>query len=128
MARTNRPGRGGAHAPREQEMRRLVRDQERSGLSQREFCRRHGIALRTLTWWRRRLGRGHVDGAGPRRALDRRAFLEVELVSDEPQDVRVCAETAPIEIQLPGGALIRIPLDVSEEALRRILHVVGRPC
>ena len=40
----------------ESEWRRLVAEQERSGLSQRAFCEREGLCVQSLTNWRRRLG------------------------------------------------------------------------
>ena len=36
------------------ERRRLLARYERSGLSQKAFCLRHGVALSTLQYWRRR--------------------------------------------------------------------------
>jgi len=35
-------------------VRGILREFENSGLTRREFCRRHGIAVTTLDYWRRR--------------------------------------------------------------------------
>jgi hypothetical protein len=53
---------------------------ERSGLSQIKFCRQHGIALSSFTWWKRRL---------KLRTADRPAFIPVQLKEE-------AARTAPI--------------------------------
>jgi hypothetical protein len=37
------------------EVERIVSDFERSGLSRRAYCERHGIAVQTLDWYRRRV-------------------------------------------------------------------------
>jgi len=39
------------------DVRGILREFENSGLTRREFCRRHGIALTTLDYWRRRNAR-----------------------------------------------------------------------
>ena len=42
---------------REKFWRRTIRDQQRSGLSVRDFCLREGLKDWTFRWWRRELGR-----------------------------------------------------------------------
>ena len=37
------------------EVERIIADFERSGMRRREYCERHGIALPTLDWYRRRV-------------------------------------------------------------------------
>ena len=39
---------------RKQEIRRLVAGYATSGLTRREYCAKHGIAVTTLDYWRRR--------------------------------------------------------------------------
>ena len=51
-------GRGGKRRgdpAREQSWRRKIREQERSGLSVRDFCRRAGLKDWTFRWWRQEL-------------------------------------------------------------------------
>ena len=117
-----------ARASREQEMRHLVLDQERGGLSQREFCEVHGVPLSTLSWWRKKLGRGCGRKTGRSAGHAKVGFLEVQVVDDT-----LAAETAStadpvIEICLPGGAVIRISQEANETTLRRVLNVVGVSC
>ena len=47
----------GQETKRSAEMRRLLEEYAASGLTRREFGRRHGIALTTLDYWRRRESR-----------------------------------------------------------------------
>lgn len=115
--------RTGVRAAREQEMRRLVRDQERSGLSQRKFCDVHGVPLSTLTWWRKKLGQG--GGCKGHQAGE---FFEVKLVDDTLATETELPTVSPIEIRLPGGAVIRIPHGVPEATLRGVISMVAVPC
>ena len=57
---TGRFERGGRHAAKMERMREVLRDLDRSGLTQRAFAERSGVPLSTLTWWRRRLGQSTV--------------------------------------------------------------------
>jgi len=116
-----RPRHGSARATREREMRRVLKDLERSGLSQRGFCEQRGIALSTLTWWRRKLRKDEGDG-GERRPSEA-PFLELEVVEDEPQ-----ASISPVELHLPGGAVVRIDPGVSEDTLFRVFRAARRSC
>jgi hypothetical protein len=86
-----------------------------SGLSQRAYCAREGIAVSTLQWWCRRLREnGHVDT--PR-------FVPVAIRAIP--DVR----DEPIEVVLLSGRRLRLaaPRDETELArLVRLLEVL--PC
>jgi transposase-like protein len=68
---------------------------ERSGLSRRVWCDRHGVNVHTLDYWRRRLP------AGLRRRAGRDAGPGLI-----PLSVTGAAE---IEILLPGGVRLRVP-------------------
>ncbi len=86
-----------------------------SGLSQRAYCAREGIAVSTLQWWCRRL-REHGHGDTPR-------FVPVAIRAIP--DVR----DEPIEVVLLSGRRLRLaaPRDETELArLVRLLEVL--PC
>ena len=82
------------------EWRRWLARYERSGLSQQAFCVRHGLALSTLTYWRRR-ERNRVSGQSA-------SFVEVPrpAVAAVPSAM---ADTGVL-IELPG----RVRLEVSQ--------------
>lgn len=76
-----------------------------SGLTQREFCEREGIALPTFSYWRAKELKCEqpsvpVSLAPPARVT---SFAEV-LVAESS------AETYAIEITYPNGTKVRIPL------------------
>ncbi|MCE2647038.1 MAG: hypothetical protein LW835_17945 [Burkholderiaceae bacterium] len=77
---------------------------EASGLSRRDWCLRHRVALSSLDYWRRRL---REAGPAPSGAL-------VPVVVDGPM-------RSPIEIAVEG-ARIRLPVDVDAAWLCRVLR------
>jgi hypothetical protein len=85
----------------------------RSGRSQREYCRKHGLALRTFRFWRGRLTQARVS---PR--------LEVVPV---PQRARLPEPSrAPIVLVLEEGRhRVEIREGVRPEVLRGVLDVLG---
>lgn len=128
-------GRGGKRRDpaRERFWRRTIRQQERSGLSVRDFCRREGLKDWTFRWWRQELSRrdrqpasapprrrqGHPTEATP-------AFLPVRVVDVEPIAPR---PPALIEIVLPAGPTLRVPEGFDPQTLRAVLTVLeGRRC
>lgn len=62
--------------------RRCFAQFERSGLSQIKFCRQHGIALSSFTWWKRRLKFGTAD---------RPAFIPVQLKEEAARTASISA-------------------------------------
>ena len=91
--------------------RERIADQERSGLSVKQFCKERGLAECSFYAWRKRLREtgpvrfALVEGAAARRRRDTEAHVEVVLVSGER--LRICSGV--------DGATLRTVL----EALRR---------
>jgi transposase len=127
------PKRGGKQRDpaREKLWRRTIRDQQRSGLSVRDFCHRQGLKDWTFRWWRQELARrdqvpsaatqgepeGELTGAAP-------AFLPVRVV-----DLAAVSPAPPIEILLPTGPTVRVPSGFDPRTLGLVLAVLeGRPC
>lgn len=124
-------GRGGKRRDpaRERSWRLRIREQARSGLSVREFCRREGLKDWTFRWWRQELirrdkvpaltPRGEPTGATP-------AFLPVRVVDLGA----VATRSVPaIEIVLPAGPTVRVPHGFDPRTLGDVLAVLeGRPC
>lgn len=73
---------------------------ERSGLSRRVWCGEHGVKVHTLDYWRRRL-RG--ESVSARRKHPARAQLL-------PIQVALPAPAVPIEVLLPSGIRLRVPV------------------
>jgi transposase-like protein len=99
----------------EAEMRGLLRELNRSGLSQRAFAALHGVPLSTLLWWRQRLGK---SGSGEEAAL-----VPVTVVSSTARVVEAAGTV--FEIEAASGLTIRVPAGFSGDDLARLVAVVG---
>jgi transposase-like protein len=104
----------------------LVAKLAESGEDIAQFCRRQGIYLPTLQWWRWRL-RGSTRGlARPARPVPAAAepiwsqFKELRV--DEKASAAVSAEG--FELRWPDGLTLAIPPQFDEFALRRLLVVL----
>ena len=109
--------------------RRTIRQQQRSGLSVRDFCRREGLKDGAFRWWRQELARrDHERSAAPSAEPAEAApsFLPVRVVDLEA----VAPRTAPpIEIVFPAGPTVRVPFGFDPRTPGDILAVLGgRPC
>jgi hypothetical protein len=94
--------------------RRLIRAQERSGLTQEEFCRRQDVSLHAFRVWKYRgEGRG---GAGARDAGP--CLVPVRLLG---------GADACIEVSLGGGRSVRVGPGFDEATLRRVIAVLETP-
>ena len=83
---------------------------QRSGLSQREFCRNHNISYWSFNTWKRRL-----EEKGKKNQIQEISPLVVRELSDQNSN---------LEIQFNETIRISVPVNFSEETLRRILHVL----
>jgi len=108
--------------------RRWLGKWERSGLTQAEFCRRHGLKAASFAWWKHRLG----EAAGSLRSIPRRSqerpspeFVEF------PAPVRSTAPSrgpSGYELVLPRGVVIRLPVDFDSDRVVQLLTLVGSAC
>jgi transposase len=114
---------------REKFWRGAIREQQRSGLSVRDFCKREGLKDGAFRWWRRELPRRDQGAsAAPRgeRTEPAPAFLPVRVVDPESVAPR---PAPPIEIVLPTGPTIRVPAGFDPRTLGHVLAVLeGHPC
>src|SRR5258708_34912950 len=109
---------------REKLWRRTIRDQQRSGLTVRDFCHREGLKDWTFRWWRQELSRrdrqtpaasrGEREGEPTEPAP---AFLPVRVT-----DLEACAprQAPPIEIVLPTGPIVRVPSGFDPSTLGQV--------
>jgi hypothetical protein len=85
----------------------LVSAFEKSGTSRRAFCARHGVALSTFDWWRKRLR------AVPREAHAGRAerdalFVELTAPAAALADSRRVVPAWDLELELGAGMVLRL--------------------
>jgi hypothetical protein len=112
---SSRPGRRADPATRRLWQQRLGRFRH-SGLTVAAFCDREGISLASFYAWRRRL---QADMAPD--ALVEPRLVPVRLVPPPP--------SAPVELLLPSGCVLRLSPDTDLIWLRQLLPLLGVvPC
>jgi len=101
----------------------LLRRWEASGLSQAAFCRRHGIPVWKLAWWRKRLAEASLAGRpGGRGVAPAPTFVPVKMV---PAAVR----PGRLELVLGCGQRLRFPADMDPATLAGIVAALeALPC
>jgi transposase len=97
------------------ERRQLLARYERSGLSQKAFCLRHGVALSTLQYWRRRARDTDQE--------PRPSFVEVPQVTGMARGLSV---DAGVFIELPGGVRLEVPAGTDTQWLSGLVRAMGR--
>ncbi len=94
----------------------IVEESRRPDVSVAKICRKHGIGTGQLYTWRRELW-------GARRANEG-CFARVEVNAEPVRLTGPQADPETIEIDLRGGASVRVGASVDEAALRRVLAVL----
>jgi transposase len=86
----------------------------RAGLSVTAFCRREGISSQAFYYWKQKL-----------------AALPPAPASEQPRllPVRLLAPPTPVEVVLPGGAILRLAPDCDLAFVRTLVQTLGdEPC
>jgi len=104
------------------ERREVLRRVDESGMSAAEFCRREGIPYWKLMQWRRRIREFDAEESGDETEVP--AFAEL-VVRDGPENTED-ERAAPVEIALPGGAVVRVYSGADGRLLRDILEAAKR--
>jgi hypothetical protein len=97
-----------------------------SGLSAKEYAAEVGINARSLSWWSWHLGTEKRGGLRPTR---RRRRVAVQPKAPAPITfVEMTAPSAaePLEVVLPSGIRIRVPVTVDTGMLARVLDVLEK--
>jgi len=92
----------------EQQWRERLRRFDRSGLTVLEFCEFEKVSTSSFYAWRRRLAPDPMPGLPASRSAERPLFVPVAVRS----------AVAGVQIELPGGAIVRIPPAADEGLLR----------
>ena len=95
---------------RERFWRRLIAGQPESGMSVRAWCGEHGVSAPSFYLWRRKLAR---------RKSRRPSLLPVEIIPSMADESR-----APLEIELPSRARVRVRPGCDLELLRQVLAML----
>jgi len=110
---------------REARWRRIIREQGRSGLGVREFCRRRDLTETAFYFWRRELQRRQQEQE-QREAMDpppKPAFVAVRV-----NEHSATPANGRIEIELPGGRRVHVGPPVDRQALADVLAVLEGRC
>jgi hypothetical protein len=116
---------------KEQLWRRLLDQWQRSGLSGRAFCLRHGLSEPSFYAWRREIKRRERERfvAARRSQPQRRA---AKGIAPSGAFVEIAADTsrssaASIDLVLAGGRLLCVRRGFDAELLRQMLSVLEQP-
>lgn len=95
----------------------LVQECDASGISQRAFCERRGLALSTFCQWRRRLER-EAGGAGEERPV---APSGLRLIPVRVLDEAPASGASGLAVVVGGGVRIELACDFDGTTLKRLL-------
>ena len=90
-----------------------------SGLSLDVFCLQEGVSKSTYYRWLDRLR----DGIPESLVVEEAARQQAE--STPATFLPVSLKASPIELQLPNGGVVRLPLSIGQAALLEVIRVVG---
>ena len=99
-----------------------LESQKASGLSVSVYCLQEGVSLSSYFRWQRRLENG-VPASLIEDEADRQQ-AESEDVSDATF-LPISLKASPVEIELPNGGIVRLPLGVGQAALIAVIEAAG---
>ncbi len=95
-------------------------NREASGLSIDEFCTDEDVSRSTFYRWVRRLKDGIPDAVKE----EGESLTLAEIA--EPKFLPVSVTASPVEIELPGGGLVRLPVGVGGAVIVDVIQAVTR--
>jgi transposase-like protein len=90
-----------------------------SGLSVDVFCLQEGVSRSTFYRWVDRLKGGIPESMKTEEAARERAE------SGQAAFVPITLKASPVEIELPNGGIVRLPLGVGQAVLVAVIRAVG---
>jgi hypothetical protein len=90
-----------------------------SGLSIDLFCLQEGVSASTFWRWTKQLQAGI-----PKSLLEEQAARE-QAESGEAEFLPISLKASPVEIELPNGGIVRLPLGVGQAVLLEVIQAVG---
>ncbi len=90
-----------------------------SGLEVDVFCLQEGVSRSTFYRWVDRLKDGVPESMVAAKAARQRAE------SGEAAFVPITLKASPVEIELPNGGIVRLPLGVGQVVLVEVIRAVG---
>ena len=99
-----------------------VASQKTSGLSVEVFCLQEGVSRSTFYRWQQDLKNG-VPAALIEDEANRQQAESEEV--NEATFLPVSLQASPVEIVLPNGGIVRLPLGVGQAALIAVIEAAG---
>ena len=96
-----------------------LESREASSLSIDDFCIAEGVSRSTFYRWLKRLRDGIPDSVREEGEIPTLAELT------EPKFLPVSLTASPVEIKLPNGGSVRLPVGVGEAVLVKVIEAVG---
>ena len=90
-----------------------------SNLEVEVFCLQEGVSRTTFYKWSQRLKDGIPESMVAEKAARERAE------SGEAVFVPISLKASPVEIELPNGGIVRLPLGVGQAVLVEVIRAVG---
>ena len=90
-----------------------------SGLEVDVFCLQEGVSRSTFYRWLDRL----KDGVPESMTAEKETREETE--SGEAAFVPITLKASPVEVELPNGGIVRLPLSVGQAVLVDVIRAVG---
>ena len=95
-----------------------IQDFHNSGLSRKEWCQKHQVALSTLSYWIRKQAKGLTE---PEQVIDP---VFARLPSEQELSSNLLSEHAPVTIYLPGSVRIEIGMECPCELMTSLIHTL----
>ena len=96
-----------------------LESQKASGLSIDLYCLREGMSKTTFYRWAKQLQNGIPE------ALLAEEVARNKAESGDALFLPISLKASPVEIELPNGGLVRLPLGVGQAVLLEVIRVVG---
>ena len=96
-----------------------LESQKASGLSVSLYCLREGMSTTTFYHWIKQLQNGIPEALLAEEAARNKAE------SGDALFLPVSLKASPVEIELPNGGVVRLPLGVGQAVLLEVIRVVG---
>ena len=96
--------------------------QQASGLSVEVYCLQEGVSRSTFYRWQQQLKNG-VPAALIEEEVDRQQAESEEV--GEAIFLPISLQASPVEIELPNGGIVRLPLGVGQAALIAVIEAAG---
>jgi hypothetical protein len=113
----------GRDAAKEAGWRKIVLDWLESGKSRKQFCRERQLSIYTFDYWRGQLLRRDRQAKADHTAAETKTSSKPNVKPVGLVPVRIIA-SEPLEIRLPRGRSIAVPLGFDPKQLRAVLDLL----